>query len=109
MADAKVSAIFLASERSYSFLPAICGNRILLLIGLRCASVYPCLLHSTPQHFGAEHSQALVGLHAGLCAGTPVCCTKTPLYPKLSSIFRDSGCAQLREIIPAQGAQWNIR
>lgn len=33
----------------------------LLLIGLGCSPVYPCLLHSTPQHFGVEYSQALVG------------------------------------------------
>ena len=34
----------------------------LLAIGVGCAPVCPCLLHSTPQHFGKEHSQALVGL-----------------------------------------------
>ena len=34
----------------------------LLVIGLGCAPICPCLLHSTPQHFGKEHSQALVGL-----------------------------------------------
>ncbi len=34
----------------------------LLTIGVGCAPVCPCLLHSTPEHFGKEHSQALVGL-----------------------------------------------
>lgn len=34
----------------------------LLVIGLGCAPVCPCLLHSTPHHFGKEHSQALVGV-----------------------------------------------
>ena len=34
----------------------------LLLIGLGCAPIYPCIIHSTPQHFGAEKSQAMVGV-----------------------------------------------
>lgn len=33
-----------------------------ILIGLGCAPVYPCIIHSTPDHFGAERSQALVGV-----------------------------------------------
>ena len=34
----------------------------LLLVGLGCAPIYPCIIHSTPEHFGAEHSQALIGV-----------------------------------------------
>ncbi|MGN1000203.1 MAG: MFS transporter [Faecousia sp.] len=34
----------------------------LLLVGLGCAPVYPCVIHSTPTHFGAENSQALIGV-----------------------------------------------
>ncbi len=34
----------------------------LILIGLGCAPIYPCIIHSTPEHFGAENSQALVGV-----------------------------------------------
>lgn len=34
----------------------------LLLIGLGCAPVYPCIIHSTPEHFGAERSQAMIGM-----------------------------------------------
>ena len=34
----------------------------LLLIGLGCAPVYPCIIHSTPEHFGPENSQALIGV-----------------------------------------------
>ena len=34
----------------------------LLMIGFGCAPVCPCLLHSTPLHFGKEHSEALVGV-----------------------------------------------
>ena len=34
----------------------------LILIGLGCAPVYPCIIHSTPTHFGADRSQALIGV-----------------------------------------------
>ena len=34
----------------------------LVLIGLGCAPIYPCIIHSTPEHFGAENSQALIGV-----------------------------------------------
>ena len=34
----------------------------LLIIGLGCAPIYPCIIHSTPAHFGAENSQAMVGV-----------------------------------------------
>ena len=34
----------------------------LILIGLGCAPVYPCIIHSTPAHFGAENSQAIIGV-----------------------------------------------
>ena len=33
-----------------------------VIIGFGCAPVYPCIIHSTPAHFGAENSQALVGV-----------------------------------------------
>ena len=32
------------------------------VIGLGCAPIYPCIIHSTPEHFGAENSQALIGV-----------------------------------------------
>jgi len=34
----------------------------LILIGLGCAPIYPCIIHSTPAHFGADRSQALIGI-----------------------------------------------
>ena len=34
----------------------------LLLTGLGCAPIYPCIIHSTPEHFGAENSQAIIGI-----------------------------------------------
>ena len=34
----------------------------LVTVGLGCAPVYPCVIHSTPHHFGPEKSQALIGV-----------------------------------------------
>lgn len=49
----------------------------LLLIGLGCAPIYPCVIHSTPEHFGAEKSQALIGVqmasaYVGTCLMPPI-------------------------------------
>jgi MFS family permease len=34
----------------------------LVLIGLGCAPIYPCIIHSTPAYFGEDKSQAVVGV-----------------------------------------------
>lgn len=34
----------------------------LVLTGLGCAPVYPSIIHSTPEHFGADKSQAVIGV-----------------------------------------------
>ena len=34
----------------------------LVIIGLGCAPVYPCMIHSTPKNFGADKSQAIIGI-----------------------------------------------
>lgn len=49
----------------------------LILIGFGCAPVYPCIIHSTPAHFGAEKSQALIGVqmasaYVGICLMPPI-------------------------------------
>ena len=49
----------------------------LILVGLGCAPVYPSIIHSTPVHFGAERSQALIGVqmaaaYVGSCFMPPV-------------------------------------
>lgn len=40
-------------------LPCLIG---LVIIGLGCAPIYPCVIHSTPVNFGKENSQSLVGI-----------------------------------------------
>lgn len=34
----------------------------LLTVGLGCAPIYPCIIHSTPEIFGADRSQAVIGV-----------------------------------------------
>lgn len=34
----------------------------LMVIGLGCAPIYPCVIHSTPAYFGEDKSQAIVGM-----------------------------------------------
>ena len=34
----------------------------ILIIGLGCAPIYPSIIHSTPDNFGAENAQAIVGI-----------------------------------------------
>ena len=48
-----------------------------VIIGLGCAPIYPCIIHSTPAHFGADKSQALIGVqmasaYVGACLAPPV-------------------------------------
>ena len=33
-----------------------------IVIGLGCAPIYPCIVHSTPAHFGEDKSQAIIGV-----------------------------------------------
>lgn len=50
----------------------------LTLIGLGCAPIYPCLIHATPDHFGADKSQAVIGIQmASAYVGT---CLMPPLF-----------------------------
>lgn len=39
--------------------PALAG---LIIIGLGCAPIYPSIIHSTPDNFGRENSQAVIGI-----------------------------------------------
>lgn len=56
-------------------MPACVG---LVLLGLGCAPIYPCVIHSTPYYFGADKSQAVIGVQMA-CAyvGT---CMMPPLF-----------------------------
>ncbi len=48
-----------------------------ILVGLGCAPIYPSIIHSTPEHFGAENSQAIIGIqmafaYIGSCLMPPL-------------------------------------
>ena len=49
----------------------------LILIGLGCAPIYPSIIHATPAHFGADRSQAVIGVqmasaYVGNCLMPPL-------------------------------------
>lgn len=57
----------------------------LILVGLGCAPIYPCIIHSTPAHFGPERSQAMIGVQmASAYMGT---LTMPPLFGLLADAF----------------------
>lgn len=37
----------------------------LVLMGLGCAPIYPCIMHATPNVFGADKTQAIIGIQMG--------------------------------------------
>ncbi|MCZ9850783.1 MFS transporter [Brachyspira hyodysenteriae] len=44
-----------------------------IIIGLGCAPIYPSIIHSTPYNFGAENSQAIIGVQmASAYVGTSI-------------------------------------
>lgn len=70
---------FIISGIVLLFLPfgsvsSLCG---LIFVGLGCAPVYPSIIHSTPEHFGADRSQAMIGVqmacaYVGICFMPPI-------------------------------------
>ena len=49
----------------------------LVLMGIGCAPIYPCIIHSTPAHFGERNSQAIIGVqmaaaYVGICVIPPL-------------------------------------
>ena len=81
--------IFIGAAAQYTLMPLIAFVLVkvmnlppgiaagLLLVGLGCAPVYPCIIHSTPANFGPEKSQALIGVQMasaslGICLMPPL-------------------------------------
>jgi len=55
----------------------------LIIVGLGCAPIFPALIHSTPSNFGAENSQAIIGVQiAAAYTGTAL---MPPLFGLLAS------------------------
>ena len=69
----------------------------LVLIGIGCAPIYPCIIHETPKNFGAENSQAIIGIqmasaYTGSTFMPPIfgylaSFTTISLYPVYLSLF----------------------
>ena len=57
----------------------------LVVIGLGCAPIYPCVIHSTPILFGKDKSQAIIGVQmASAYIGT---CIMPPLFGFIASLL----------------------
>lgn len=64
----------------------------LLLLGLGCAPIYPCCIHATPARFGADVSQAIIGVQmASAYVGT---CAMPPLFALIANHI-GAGCLPL--------------
>ena len=55
----------------------------IVLVGLGCAPIYPCTIHSTPAHFGKDRSQAIIGVQMA-CAYIGSC-FMPPLFGVLAN------------------------
>ncbi len=49
----------------------------LVFLGLGCSPIYPCLMHAAPDYFGADKSQAIIGVqmasaYIGICLMPPL-------------------------------------
>jgi len=63
---------------------SICALIGLIIIGLGCAPIYPCIIHSTPTIFGKDKSQAVVGIQmASAYVGMSI---MPPLFGTLSNV-----------------------
>ena len=80
----------------------------LALVGLGCAPIYPCVIHSTPDHFGPENSQAIIGVqmasaYIGVCAMPPlfglianhITVSLLPLYLTIITVLMIVMCERL--------------
>lgn len=73
----------------YEFtIPATVSLIGFVVIGLGCAPIYPCIIHSTPAHFGADKSQAIIGVQmASAYVGT---CLMPPLFGMIAEYINVS-------------------
>lgn len=65
--------------------PQIISLLGLSFVGLGCAPIYPSIIHATPDHFGADQSQAVIGVQmASAYVGT---CLMPPLFGMIANPF----------------------
>ena len=68
------------------------GNSVtitgLIIMGIGCAPIYPCIIHTTPTLFGAERSQAIIGVQmASAYVGS---CLMPPLFGLIANYISAS-------------------
>ena len=75
----RLGEVFILGGIAFVLLPfgSVSAMLGLILIGLGCAPVYPSIIHSTPEHFGADKSQAIIGVqmaaaYVGTCIMPPI-------------------------------------
>jgi fucose permease len=57
----------------------------LVVMGIGCAPIYPCIIHMTPDTFGRERSQSMIGVQMGFAyIGF---CTMPPLFGKIAEVL----------------------
>ena len=72
------------------FLPLGNGAALagLLTIGLGCAPIFPCAIHSTPDYFGADKSQSIIGVQMA-CAYVGTFCMP-PLFGLIANHINEA-------------------
>ncbi len=81
----RLGQVIILAGAAALLLPAGPGMAVagLILVGLGCAPIYPSIIHSTPAFFGAERSQAIIGVQmASAYVGS---CLMPPLFGVLAN------------------------
>ena len=74
----RVGMVIVTFGIALMFIPIeICALSGFIIIGLGCAPIYPCIIHMTPDVFGRDKSQAMIGIqmafaYIGFCVMPPL-------------------------------------
>ncbi|MDO4648831.1 MAG: MFS transporter [Eubacteriales bacterium] len=83
----RVGQLLIAAGIGIMLIPAASSVTLigLIIIGLGCAPIYPSMLHATPQQFGADKSQAIIGVEmASAYVGT---CLMPPIFGLIANVL----------------------
>lgn len=82
----RVGLVIIAAGLAAIMLPVKTGIVALfglVLAGLGCAPIYPCIIHETPRNFGADNAQAIIGIQMASAY------TGTTFMPPLFGLLTD--------------------
>ena len=90
----------------------------ILLVGLGCAPIYPSIIHSTPELFGAENAQSIIGVqmasaYVGFLTAPPlfglianhISASLLPMYLGVSLLVMAIMCEKLNRIKKKKSTQ----